>query len=253
MQLRNVHRVETPEFVVFEFDVAGLASRAAAYGIDFLVMAAIAVALFFASLLAGVTLRGFALAVFFVGAFLLQWGYFTVCEWRFSGRTVGKRLLGLRTIDEAGVRIDFFQALMRNLLRLLDALPGPYLVGLVTALLTTRRQRLGDLLAGTVVVCEARRPVPEHVVPPGSEYNSLLEDPVRRESVRRVVDPRLRELMVSAALRRERLGLSARIELFARLASELEARGVVRPSALSDERFVLSATAALLRSGSERR
>ena len=95
--------------------------------------------------------------------------------------------------------------------------------------------------------------MPEAVVPPGGEYNSIQEDPRARAITLRVVDPRLRELMVSAALRREGLELSARLDLFSRLAAELEARGVPRPPALSDERFVLSATAALLRAESKHR
>ncbi|RMG16197.1 MAG: RDD family protein [Deltaproteobacteria bacterium] len=214
--------------------------------IDLLLLSALLVGLSVAALLLGLTLGGIGLAVYFVGSFLVSWGYFTVTEWILSGQTIGKRLLGLRTLHETGVRIDFFQSLIRNLLRILDMLPATYLVGGLVALASTRRRRLGDLLAGTLVVQEDRQPPPEAILPPGPAYNSVREDPKARAVARRRVDPALRELLLSLALRREELALPTRLLLFSRLAERLATLGIPRPPVLSDERFVLAVTAAIV-------
>ena len=241
-----VHQVETPEYVVFDFELAGLASRALAWGIDALVMAALSVALLIVVGLAGIVLGAFAVAVYLAAAFVLQFGYFAVLEWAQQGQTVGKRVMGLRVLRLGGGRVGFYEAMVRNLLRVLDSLPLTYLAGAGTILASRRRQRLGDLLAGTVVVRESRRPLPAAILPEGARYNSLVEDRRALAAARARVSPALREILVSLALRREEISVDARMALFGRLADHLEDLGVPRPESLSDERFVLGATAAVL-------
>ena len=68
-------------------------------------------------------------------------------EWLWGGRTFGKRLLGLRVVDERGLRLRSRQVVMRNLFRLIDMMPAFFLVGGVAAALSSRCQRLGDLAA----------------------------------------------------------------------------------------------------------
>jgi hypothetical protein len=87
---------------------------------------------------------------------VLEWFYGCVFEGLWSGRTPGKWLVGLRVIKDGGYPISFFDALLRNLLRAADGLPVFYGAGLITMLATRRMQRLGDLLAGTIVVREQR-------------------------------------------------------------------------------------------------
>jgi uncharacterized RDD family membrane protein YckC len=82
---------------------------------------------------------------------LLWVTYYTVLEGLF-GATVGKRLARLRVTDLEGRRITWQAAIVRNLARLLDVLPFTYLLGGILTLATKRHQRLGDLLAGTVVI-----------------------------------------------------------------------------------------------------
>ncbi len=246
MRTEVVHQVETPEYVVFDFELAGLASRALAWGIDALVMGALSFGLLLFAGIAGVVLRGFAVAVYFAAVFVLQFGYFAVLEWARQGQTVGKRVVGLRVMRLGGGRVGFYEAMVRNLLRVLDSLPVTYLAGAGTVLASRRRQRLGDLLAGTVVVRESRRPLPAGILPEGARYNSLVEDRRALAAARARVTPALREILVSLALRREEIAVEARMGLFGRLAGYLEDLGVPRPAALSDERFVLGATAAVL-------
>jgi uncharacterized RDD family membrane protein YckC len=98
---------------------------------------------------ASVHLGGSATLVFLAITFV----YFIVCEGT-SGQTIGKRLLGIRVVSADGARASFGQAVGRTVLRLIDALPIFYIVGLISVLATGRgrRQRVGDLAAGTLVV-----------------------------------------------------------------------------------------------------
>jgi uncharacterized RDD family membrane protein YckC len=232
--------------VTFEFELGGIGARAVAWGVDVLVMGAL---IFGASQIVGALggiLGGFASAIFFVIVFVVQWWYGALLEWAWGGQTIGKRVVGLRALSEQGLRLTFAQAVIRNLVRIVDLLPGLYLVGGLSALIDRNRRRLGDLAAGTIVVRERRAPAPSAVVPPSERYNSFVDDPHVALAVRRITAPE-REAMVSLSLRRERLPLPVRRELFARLATHLEERlGVARPPHFSEEKYVLNLTAVAL-------
>jgi len=192
---------------------------------------------------------GFAVALMSIAVFLVQWWYSALAEWWTGGRTVGKMIVGLRTLDERGLRITFLQAVVRNLVRIVDLLPALYFVGGVSALLDGSGRRLGDLAAGTIVVRERRAPPPAQVVPPTQRYNTFINDPLVVHAARRIA-PLEREAMIGLSLRRERLPLAVRHELFGRLAKHLEARlGVPRPPFFSEEKYVLNLTAVVLASG----
>lgn len=238
--------IRTPENVTFEFELASVGSRALAWFVDVLVMGALIAA---ASQLIQPflpILGGFANAVLLVAVFVVQWWYATILEWRWGGQTVGKRLVGLRTLSEEGVRISFVQAVVRNLVRIVDLLPGLYFVGGASTLLDPHRRRLGDLAAGTIVVRERKAPAPSAVVPKSERYNTFVEDPAVVLACRRITAPE-RDVMVGLSLRREQLPLPVRRELFAQLAKHLEERlGVERPSFFSEEKYVLNLTAVAL-------
>src|SRR5258708_25936096 len=92
-------------------------------------------------------------AAFYVLAyFFLSIGYGIFCEWRLRGQTVGKRLFRLRVVDVEGMRLQFNQIVVRNLLRFVDSLPAFYFLGGVASWLSTKCQRLGDIAANTVVI-----------------------------------------------------------------------------------------------------
>jgi uncharacterized RDD family membrane protein YckC len=243
------YELRTPENVSFSFELGGLATRALAWLIDLMVLVGLIMLIAALSSLAGMAIGQVASAIMFILIFAVQWFYFVVLEWRMDGRTLGKRALGLRVIDERGVRITFLQAAVRNLLRVADFLPGLYLVGGVCTLLDGRGRRLGDLAAATLVVRDRSSPMPSAIVPAAERYNSFIQDPHVRTAARRI-DAALRETMVSLALRRERLKLPVRVELFARLAQHLEATlGVAKPPFFSDEKYVLNLTAVVLGAG----
>ena len=242
----ELHRVHTPENVAFDFQVAGLASRAAAWGVDLLLMAGLALLATVLIGLSSVALGRGVMAVHAIVIFLIQWWYQTLFEWRWSGQTPGKRVFHIRVLSADGFDISFQQALIRNLVRLVDLLPFFYLVGGASVLIDKGGRRLGDIAADTIVIRNRRSPAPSAVVPESERYNSFIEDPLVIHAARRVSAPE-RDAMIELGLRREQLPLSVRHELFAQLADHLERRlGVVRPALFSDEEYVMNLAAVAL-------
>jgi uncharacterized RDD family membrane protein YckC len=153
--------IDTPEQVELEFAVAGIGSRFVAVLLDHLIQ----IGFYFIFLIAGAILFGaianrinllgkWVLAAFIAVNFLLIWGYYTLFEAFWHGQTPGKHIMKLRVIKDSGRQITLFEAMSRNLLRIVDYMPGFYLVGVIAMLCTKRHQRLGDLAAGTIVVHE---------------------------------------------------------------------------------------------------
>jgi uncharacterized RDD family membrane protein YckC len=247
--VRDLYAIRTPENVLFEFELAGLASRALACCVDVAVMAALTGLAALVANLFGVVFAGLARALYVVLAFGVQWGYGAVLEWRMQGQTLGKRLLGLRVLSLHGTTITFGQAALRNLVRLVDILPACYLVGGVSAAIDRHGRRLGDLAAGTIVVRQRSSPRPSAVLASADRadrYNSQREEPLLARAAERITPPE-RDTMIGLAVRRESLPVTVRYALFSKLAGHLERRlGVTRPDHLSEERFVLNLTALTL-------
>lgn len=268
VRLDGTHTVLTPEYVEFNFVLAGLLSRFLALLFDTLVSLLLTGALMLLVVLGatalsaagaavggarlGEQLFGVGFAAQFVVWFLVDWGYMVLLESAWSGQTVGKRVMGLRVIQDTGVRVGVYQSLLRNLVRPLDKLPVFYLVGGAAALLSPSQQRLGDLLAGTIVVRERRLKIPAQLERPDGD-TSLLADPDFRARVAKLSTEE-EQVLFSAALRREELGMEARLNLFATLARRLEDElGFTKPAHLSDEKLVLLVTAALAAKSAQRK
>jgi uncharacterized RDD family membrane protein YckC len=153
--------IDTPEQISLEFPLAGVGSRFLAIAFDTLLQAVIGVVLVIIAVLLGAAASEFGrssgpwvLAFLLFALFVVYTGYFATFEALWRGQTPGKRLVGLRVIDVSGSRVSVYAAILRNLIRVVDQLPGIYAVGIVSVLVTSRQQRLGDLAAGTVVVHE---------------------------------------------------------------------------------------------------
>ncbi len=155
-------KIDTPEQIALELPLAGIGSRFLAIAIDTLIQAAlylITAIVFFIILPTCSSMFMFlprmvgpALAIFIL--FAIYWGYFAVFETLWKGQTPGKRYAGIRVIKESGRPINAFDAIGRNLMRAVDVLPGIYGVGLGCMMLNRQSRRLGDFVAGTVVVHE---------------------------------------------------------------------------------------------------
>ncbi len=168
-ELMNDHRpllsqrvvlIRTPENIELAYALAGPGSRAAAYVVDLFLMFALGQMLInllaygLAALMSalGADASLWVAAIAGLGSFALYNLYFIFLEWLLNGQTPGKRLLHIRVIKQGGYSLRFFDTLLRNLLRVVDFLPLFYGVGLTSLLLTRDSQRLGDLVAGTLVV-----------------------------------------------------------------------------------------------------
>jgi uncharacterized RDD family membrane protein YckC len=156
--------IDTPEQIALELPLAGIGSRSLAIVVDTLLqvllyglLGLLAVGLAAvtgrrASAAAVGALGAFAPAVLLLLAFCVYWGYFALFEALWKGQTPGKRIAGIRVIKDSGRPIDAFEAIGRNLMRAVDGLPGMYAVGIVSMFVSPQNRRLGDYVAGTVVV-----------------------------------------------------------------------------------------------------
>lgn len=154
MDLDDRIALVAPEGISVEIVVAGLGSRAAACLLDTLFMAVGFIAVTIFASLIGDSVPGVAMALVAVATFLVLFGYFVLFEAFGSGRTPGKRVVGLRVLTVDGARASFWRIVIRNVVRFIDYLPAAYLVGMGTVLMSEKHQRLGDLAAGTIVVRE---------------------------------------------------------------------------------------------------
>ena len=167
MEFEDRLTIPTPEGVDLELTLAGVGSRFVSALVDYLLQLLIVVALALVLELGfGVDPAGsgYAAAVWIVFAFLLFVGYDIAFEVLASGRTPGKRMNGLRVVRESGAPVTFSSSAIRNVLRIVDILPGTYLVGIVSILVSSRNQRLGDHSAGTLVVRDRKTLPPEPIL-----------------------------------------------------------------------------------------
>ena len=166
--------IEAPEQVRFEFPVAGPFRRGWAWLVDLIVRGAIVLVIAILMSMAGgggLGGEGFTTGATLVLFFAMEWGYFVVSEMLTGGRSLGKKAARLRVVKTAGHPIGFGDSVLRNLLRAADILPAGYALGLVSMTADARFRRLGDLVAGTMVVVEdsSRAPPPLRIDPPPTE------------------------------------------------------------------------------------
>ena len=147
-------QVETPEHVTLDLEIAGVGSRALAALIDMLVLVGSALGVFIVLVIVagfGVTVGSIGGALLMLAGFAVWTGYFILFEGLRQGQTPGKRMVGIRVVSDTGNAVSLSAAAARNLLRIADFLPPPYLIGILLVALHPRGKRLGDMVAGTVV------------------------------------------------------------------------------------------------------
>ena len=183
--------IETPERVPLHFALASIGNRFLACAIDHTIQVLTGALMFLAfRILADYSSLGdrlsnapkWVIALLILLLFLLMSGYFAFFEWIWSGQTPGKRWLKLRVIREDGRPITFFEAAVRNLLRDFDIMPAPfYSIGLISVFVSDKDQRVGDMVAGTVVVREREAEAPA--------FAQLFASPVSDPALRRSFQP----------------------------------------------------------------
>ena len=222
--------VHSPEQVELHLPVTGPTTRILAYAIDLVAIGLLELGLLVCLLVATPALawlqtflpasapkpdaahpEAFVQIVFVIFAILLlaqlavEWTYFIVLETITDGRSLGKRVLGLRVVRDGGSPITLRDSIVRNLLRAVDMLPANYVVGLVAMLVSDQGKRLGDLAAGTVVV---RLDRPPRAAPlPDEEGGDDSGFRFERDHIA-AIGPRERELIRSALRRSDELPLA---------------------------------------------
>lgn len=164
--------VVTPENIPLTLELAGIGTRFGALLIDMLIqlITTIVGLIIFAILAAFTSLTGNGggiwIAIGTIGVFLVWFGYFILFESIWNGQTPGKRMFGLRVVRDGGYPVNFFSTATRNLIRIADFLPISYAAGALSVFFNPEYKRLGDLVAGTLVV-------KEHAVSPLAAFQSI--------------------------------------------------------------------------------
>jgi uncharacterized RDD family membrane protein YckC len=263
--------IETPEQVDLHFPVAGVGSRFIAVLLDIVfqivIYVVLALLLYVTDAYRSVdrvmerqsdTAAKWVVAGFILLNFVLFWGYFALFEAYWHGQTPGKRIMKLRVLKDSGRSITLFEAMARNLVRAVDYFPGFYLVGLIAMLCNKRNKRLGDFVAGTIVVHERmdEQPLMSHIsrtftasiypeqavatrfMPKAQEEWAAGEAGVPADAVARLSadDLHVIETVFSRALD---LSIAKREELGAKVAERMSAKmGFPRPEGMRAEQML---------------
>lgn len=244
--------IRTPEGVVFSQELAGPMARFLAWGIDFILLLAFIVVLNIVLTMFSIVSMDIAQAVGLLFYFAFSVGYGIFTEWKWRGQTFGKRALRLRVVDIHGLRLTFGQVVIRNLIRFVDMLPAPYLVGGLACLLSKRCQRLGDLAANTIVVRIPKLTEPNLDQLIADKYNSLRAHPHLEARLRQRVSPAEAGVALQALIRRDVLEPRARVELFEELARHFKGKVAFPPEAIegiTDEQYIRNVVDCLFRPG----
>ncbi len=247
--------VQTPEGIVFSLLLAGPVTRFLAWAVDMACIGTLSSVVGSLLGLLGLLSPDFARGMAVLAYFVIQIGYGIVLEWIWRGQTVGKRLLRLRVMDAQGLRLQFSQIVIRNLLRFVDMLPACYLLGGITCLASRRAQRLGDFAANTIVVRNPKIQEPDLDQLLAGKFNSLREYPHLAARLHQRVSPGEARVALQALVRRDELNAQARVELFGEIAAHF--RAVVEfpietTEGITDEQYVRNVVDILFRPERER-
>jgi uncharacterized RDD family membrane protein YckC len=234
--------LRTAEGIVFSQPLAGPVSRGLAWLIDACVIVCAFWALSLTSRLLSFLAADWTAFAYVLLMLGLTLGYGVVWEWAWNGQTPGKRVIGLRVIDERGRPLVFSQIVVRNLLRMIDApIPLAYVVGGVAMFFTRHCQRLGDLAAGTVVIRTPQFTAPDTTSLADGTAASFRQHPLAAARLRQRTTPQEAQCVLSALLRREALAPEARLRLYRELADHFREKVSFPPettASLSDEPFL---------------
>ncbi|MHB8383469.1 MAG: RDD family protein [Candidatus Binataceae bacterium] len=252
-----VHELFSPEGVRLDLPIAGPGLRILAYAIDLGLLIGIMVALLIAALIilpagnfldhffhsffhqvahaASVAARnasagrpipasfglieGLIIAVFLLAHFAVEFGYFIAWEMLANGRSLGKYIIGLRVVRRDGMPIALRASVVRNLMRIVDMLPEYYVVGLTSIVLSPSAQRLGDHVAGTIVIRLDRPQMASEIAPPEDAPAAILS----RQQIARI-GPRELQLIRATIRRADSLPEDRSAAILAEVAETMRSR-----------------------------
>jgi uncharacterized RDD family membrane protein YckC len=149
--------IDTPENVVFDYEIVGIGSRFMAALVDSILIGLLQLVVYIPMIVLfgdqiGSGENTWIIGLFILIAFAFLWGYYIFFEILWNGQSPGKRWLGLRVIRANGAPITLTESIIRNLVRIVDFLPVAYGIGVVTMFIDGKSRRLGDMAASTLVV-----------------------------------------------------------------------------------------------------
>lgn len=241
--------IATPEGVLFRLPLAGPGPRLYAMLLDTAIVLAGVNGLGYLVYWIFAKEPGFGVMTITITEFAIGFAYGALLEGFWNGQTIGKRLFHLRVIDQSGLPLRIEQAWVRNLMRVVDALPLAYLIGGISVLSSPIMQRFGDRVAGTLVVRENPLAAPADEIWSYQKYNSFTEYPAIAMHLRRAATPELAGLIQDALRRRNELAPYARREIYRELAAYLQSEVAPFPDELvemlSDEQYLTNAAGVL--------
>jgi uncharacterized RDD family membrane protein YckC len=247
----GVFHYQTSEKVRVEYEVAPVYLRCAALIVDLLIKSVIFMVMYFAMiflLLGNLVLEKVfnienpppvVLAGIMIIFLLMLLFYNLIFEQVWKGQTPGKRIMRMRAVNDDGTHMGFAAVVLRNTFRIVDMLPLGYLAGLVTMSLNSRRKRIGDYVAGTIVVRERGEQVPDYS---GAGGDLFAEIP----GLAGLVSPAAREIMETYFRSRKSMEAGARERVEREIVALMEPKtGVRRPDAMPAADYIAALYRAL--------
>lgn len=245
-------RIDTPEQISLELPLSGIGSRFMALAVDTIlqtllyiggIFAVIGISKYapnFPAALAWLP-KSWLPAMLVIFMFCIYWGYFAFFEIIWKGQTPGKRLSGIRAIKNSGRALNVYEVIGRNLMRAVDWLPGMYITGIVSMMISRQNQRLGDLLVGSIVVHDKRE---EEIRPEWSSGISAPSSTIPAPSVEPEISKVTPEELVvieTYLQRRDTLEFGYRDAIADKIARRITAKtGIERPRDQTLDEFLES-------------
>jgi uncharacterized RDD family membrane protein YckC len=225
--------VFSPEHVAIHLRSAGFGRRFAAFLIDSLLILGL---INVVGLVVQIFPAALSTIIIITSTFIITWGYHVLSETRYAGQSLGKRLLSLRVVDARGLPISVRQSLVRNVVRALDMVPAGG-IGMACCIIDRHRRRLGDLVAGTLVVEERQPPTVDIQAVQARRQNSL-DTPRMRRLIANRISLEEREFLLALVLRASAIDELPRYELFERVGAHYREKLGIEVQQLSGENLV---------------
>jgi len=213
----NHLRITTPEGINLTLSLAGPPSRFLALIIDYIIIIIIFIVIKKSVSIFSLINIEFTLSFMIITQFALSWIYYIGFEWLNHGQSPGKKTLRLRVVDKRGFSLKPNQIVIRNIFRLIDSMPAFYLLGGIVCIFSSKYQRIGDMIASTVVIYDRHsyHQSIENIAP--DKYNSFYSYPHLISRARQQITPRESSMLLKALLRRNILQPESRIKVYGAL------------------------------------
>lgn len=174
----NTIKITTSQNIEIHYDVAGPGERILGYFIDMALFIILFLALGISIALADKRPSEIVLGFIIIGCFLIFGAYDLACEIFFNGQSLGKRIMKTRVISLSGTSPTIGQYLLRWLFRIVDFSLTSNVGALIAVAVTEKKQRIGDLVAGTTVIRTVPRETIDQVafMPPEENYTPVYPE-----------------------------------------------------------------------------